>query len=251
MGIVCTPALCPLVIANGSSFFFIAGAGKSVLTYVSPNSSDCSNLYHRILSSAAVIQDIHRISHDGPTCLGYFFFDFKDTGKQDICALLSSLLIQLSDQSDSCCDKLLALCSSHRRGSEFPKPGNGALMRCLEEMLTLPGQVPVYLIIDALDESPDSSGIPSSRGKVLELVKGLVELHLPNLRFFATSRPENDIRAALGSCTSILLHDQDGQKRDIVDYINHVVHSELNIKRWREEDKYLVIKTLSDRAGGM
>jgi hypothetical protein len=126
-------------------------------------------------------------------------------------------------------------------------------MRCLEEMLTLPGQVPVYLIIDALDESPDSSGIPSSRGKVLELVKGLVELRLPHLRLFATSRPQNDIRAVIGSitCTSISLHDEDGQKRDIVDYINHVVRSEMNIKRWREEDKDLVIKTLSDRAGGM
>jgi hypothetical protein len=204
------------------------------------------------LPSGAVIQNIHRISDDGSAYMGYFFFDFKDTRKQDIRALLSSLLVQLSDQSDSYSDKLLALYSSHRRGSELPKPGDSALMRCLEEMLTLPRQVPVYLIIDALDECPDSSGIPSSRGEVLELVKRLVELHLPNVRLFATSRPENDIRAVLGSltCTSISLHHQDGQMVDIVDYIEHVVHSEMNIKRWRVEDKELVIKTLAERAGG-
>jgi hypothetical protein len=120
-------------------------------------------------------------------------------------------------------------------------------------MLTIPGQVPVYLIIDALDECPDGSGIPSSRGKVLELVKTLVELHLPNLRIFATSRPESDIRTVLEplTCTSISIHDEDGQKNDIIDYIHYIVYSDVNMKKWREDDKKLVIKTLSDRAGGM
>jgi hypothetical protein len=185
--------------------------------------------------------------------MAYFFFDFKDAGKQDARALLSSFLVQLSDQSDSYCDKLLSLYSSHRRGSELPKPANDALTRCLEEMLTLPAQVPVYLIIDAIDECPNNCGLPSLRRKVLELVKRLVELQVPNLRLFATSRPENDIRAVLEplTCTSISLHEQNGQKKDIVDYINYIVDSEMNIKQWREQDKNLVIKTLSDRAGGM
>jgi hypothetical protein len=205
------------------------------------------------LNSGAVIQNIEGISNDGSAYLGYFFFDFKDTAKQDMRALLTSLLVQLSDQSNSYCDKLLTVYSNHLRGSELPMPGNNALTQCLEEMLTLHGQVPVYLIIDALDECPDSCGIPSSRGMVLEFVKGLTELRLPNLRLFVTSRPENDIRAALKSltCTPLMLHDEIGQKRDIVNYITYVVDSEMNIKRWREEDKNLVIRTLSDRAGGM
>jgi hypothetical protein len=182
-----------------------------------------------------------------------FFFDFKDKGKQDIHALLSSFFVQLADQSDSCCDILLALYSSHRRGSELQKPASGALTQCLEEMFMILGQVPIYLIIDALDESPDGSGIPSSRGEVLQLVKRLVELNLPNLRIFATSRPESDIRTVLEplTCASISIHDQDGQKSDILDYIRYVVYSDLNMKRWREDDKNLVTKTLSDRAGGM
>jgi hypothetical protein len=148
---------------------------------------------------------------------------------------------------------LLALYKSHRRGSGLQKLANGALMQCLEGMLAIPGQVPLFLIIDALDESPDDSGIPSSRGKVLQLVKALVELHLPNLRIFATSRLEGDIQTVLEplTCASISIHDQDGQHSDIVDYISYVVYSDLNMKRWREDDKKLVIKTLSDRAGGM
>jgi hypothetical protein len=203
--------------------------------------------------SSAVIRNIGRLFDTGSAYLAFFFFDFRDAGKQDVYALLSSFLVQLSDQSDSYCDKLLALYSSQRRGSESPKPGYDALMQCLEEMLVSAGQVPVYLVIDALDECPDNHGIPSPRGKVLELVECLVELHLPNLRLFATSRPESDIRAVLDPLTyaPLSLHDQEGQKRDIVDYINHVIDSDVKIKRWREEDRSEVIRTLSDRACGM
>jgi NACHT domain len=253
MEIVCSPALGHLLLLI--DLHFRSGIWQECY-YVCPPNCNCfdyGNLYHRILASAAVIQDIERISNNGTAFMGYFFFDFKDTRKQDIRALLSSLLVQLSDQSDSYTDKLLALYASHRRGSELPNPGNGALTECLEEMLKLPQRIPVYFLIDALDECPDSCGIPSSRGKVLELVKRLVELHLPNLRLFTTSRPESNIRAVLEplKCPSISLHTQSGQKSDIVDYITHVVRSEVNMKRWREEDKSLVIRTLSERAGGM
>ena len=108
--------------------------------------------------------------------LAYFYFDFKDTAKQDSRALLSSLLIQLSDQSNILCDTLFTLYSAHKRGSE--QPTDDSLARCLKDMLVVMGQVPIYLIIDALNECPDDSGIPSLREKVLELVKELVDLLL-------------------------------------------------------------------------
>jgi hypothetical protein len=122
-------------------------------------------------------------------------------------------------------------------------------------MLTLPDQLPTFLIIDALDESPDSSGIPTPRERVLQLVKELVELHLPDLRICVTSRPETDIRDVLEPLTSyrVSLHDQSGQKKDIVDYVKSVVYSnsEPYMRRWRAEDKELVIEVLSERADGM
>jgi hypothetical protein len=129
-------------------------------------------------------------------------------------------------------------------------------MRCLKEMLTLPNQCPVYLIMDALDECPNTSGIPSAREQVLDLVKELVRLCvLPSLRICATSRPEVNIRNALGSLAfySVSLHDEGGQKEDIADYIQSVVHSTSDtlMKRWREDDKNLVFQTLSERADGM
>jgi hypothetical protein len=120
-------------------------------------------------------------------------------------------------------------------------------------MLLLPTQGSVHIIIDALDECPNNSGMPTPREKVLGLVQNLVGLRLRNVRICVTSRPEIDIRTTLESLTSlrVSLHNQSGQTKDIMDYISSVVYSDRMIQRWREEDKRLVIKTLSERANGM
>jgi len=120
-------------------------------------------------------------------------------------------------------------------------------------MLSLPDQGPVYLIVDALDECPDNSGLPTSREEILGLVEDLVDLHLSNLHVCVTSRPEVDIQTTLEPLTSlqVSLHNQSGQKEDIVNYINSVVSSDTKMRRWREEDRKLVVETLSERADGM
>jgi hypothetical protein len=122
-------------------------------------------------------------------------------------------------------------------------------------MLTIPDQPPVYIILDALDECPNSYGIPSPRAQVLSLVKELIDLRLPHLHICVTSRPEFDIRATLGRLAlhSVSLHDESGQKEDIVDYVKSVVYSESEtmMKRWRDEDKKMVVESLSERADGM
>ena len=109
-------------------------------------------------------------------------------------------------------------------------------------MLALSGQHPVYLIIDALDERLDSRGIPSPCKRLLQLIKELVELRIPNIHVCVTSRPEIDIWEVLEPLTSrrVCLHDQTGQKEDIVaEYIKSVVYldSESIMRRWRKEDK--------------
>ena len=191
------------------------------------------------------------MSDAGSSLLASFYFDFKDTAKQDSRALLSSLLIQLSDQSDILCNALFSLFTLHKRGSE--QPTDDSLARCLEDMLAMMKQVPIYIVMDALDECPNDSGIPSSREKVLELVRDLVELRHPNLRICITSRPEFDIRSTLESLASqqLSLHDEGGQKQDIVDYVTFVVGSDRKMKRWRDDEKNMVIEKLTDKADGM
>ena len=203
--------------------------------------------------SSTVIQDIKAMCKAGDASMAYFYFDFRNAGKQGLQDLVRSLLTQLSAQSARRCDTLRNLYSAHDEGKN--QPGDSDLTECLKEMLTFFNQCPTYLIIDALDESPNSPGIPSPREKVLRLVEELIELCLPNLRICVTSRPEIDIRNVLEPLTfcRVSLHDQSGQKEDIAAYVRSVVYSksEQIMRRWRTEDKELVIKSLSERADGM
>ena len=203
--------------------------------------------------SSTVIQDIEVMCKAENASMAYFYFDFRDANKQGLRDLVLSLLNQLSACLGPRCDILSELYSAHDEGKN--QPSDGILSNCLKKMLTLPDQRPTYLIIDALDESPNTSGIPSPRETVLQLLKELVDLSLPNLHICVTSRPEIDIRNVVEPLTSrrVSLHDQSGQKKDIVDYVRSVVYSdsEYIIRRWKMEDKELVIKTLSDRADGM
>jgi len=88
---------------------------------------------------------------------------------------------------------------------------------------------------------------------VLELIEKLIKLNLSNLRLCVTSRPEVDIRLSLEPLTTncISLHEQIGQKKDIEDYVRSVVYSDRSMRRWREEDKKLVVETLTEKADGM
>jgi hypothetical protein len=183
--------------------------------------------------------------------MAYFYFDFKDIDKQKLANLLPSLLIQLSARSDPCCDILSRLYSSHDRGVR--KPSDRTMVECLKEMLIAEAQGPTYIVMDALDECPITSTIPSPREEVLEFVEELVRLHLPNVHICVTSRPEHDIQAVLQDLTqrAVSLHDESGQQEDIVNYVTSFVRSDRKVRRWREEDKDLVIKILSEKADGM
>ena len=84
-------------------------------------------------------------------------------------------------------------------------------------MPVLEWQGTTYIILDALDERPITSSMPSPREEVLDLMEDLVGFHLPNLRICVTSRPESDIRIVLERSTERPdpLHDESGQKEDI------------------------------------
>ena len=185
--------------------------------------------------------------------MAYFYFDFRDDDKQARSNLLPSLLVQLSSRSDAFFDVLFHLYKTHDNGAR--QPSDKALTQCLKDMLTLPNQGPVYLIMDALDECPDTSDVPSTRAQVLELIKDLVGLRLPGLHICATSRPEVDISDVLGSIASqaVSLHEERGQEKDIAEYVRFVVYSgsSISMRRWREEEKEHVIETLSQKADGM
>lgn len=201
--------------------------------------------------SSAIIQDVEGLRAAGLAILAYYYFDFRDVRKQDRYGLLSSLISQLSIKSDSCYEVLSEFYSENASGTG--RPDSGALSKCIRDMLSLSGQGPVYIVIDGLDECPDTSGMPSAREDVLELIDELIDLSLPNVHLCVASRPEIDIRNALEPLRplEVSLHDEDGQKNDIIEYIKSIVYSDRKMRSWREEDRQLVIDMLSRGADGM
>ena len=204
-----------------------------------------------MFASSAIIQDVDAMRKSGLASLAFYYCDFMEDQKKDRRGLLSSVLVQLCHQSDSYCDILSDFYLEHRRGSQ--QPSDESLVRCLKDLLKMPGQAPVHLIVDALDECPNNSAMPSPREKVLTLVKELVESDLPNLRICVTSRPETDIKGVLDPLTfrSVSLHDEIGQIGDIDYFIKSIVNTDPKMRSWKAQDKQLVIDVLTKSADGM
>jgi hypothetical protein len=195
-----------------------------------------------LLIRSAIIEDIKRMRESKSALVAYYYFDFKDASKRDIRGLLTSLLLQLVDDSDSCWDLLSQLHKECRDGSD--QPSDVTLARCLKNMLEFPGQIPTNNI-----------GTPSPREKVLNFVEDLVESNPSNLFMCITSRPEQDITTILNPLTPssrrVSLHEEVGQRNDIDSYVRSFVQSDRAMRRWRNEDRELVIDMLSERANGM
>ena len=204
-----------------------------------------------VLASSAIIQDVDVMRKSGLASLAFYYCDFREDQKKDRHGLLTSVLVQLCHQSDSYSDILSTFYSEHARGSQ--QPSDDALAGCLKDLLKTPGQAPVYLILDALDECTNKSALPSPREKVLQLVEELVDLRVLNLRICLTSRPETDIKRVLNplSFRAVSLHDESGQLGDIDYYIKEVVNTDPIMRRWKAEDKQLVIDALTEKSDGM
>jgi len=189
----------------------------------------------------------------GLAILAYYYFDSRESKKQDLYGLLSSLLWQLSAESDSYLDILSKLYSDSASGTR--KPSTSSASGRLADMLNLPGQRRIYIIVDALDGCPasDVSGRPSAREEVLEFIQEVVGLKLPNVHLCVASRPEIDVMRSLRPLKplEISLHDEGAQKDDVAKYIESAVHSYSETKGWNNEETQLIIDTLSEEANGM
>lgn len=225
-----------------------AGAGKSVIWCVILSIARTPELI--LLASSAIIEDIHLSQKSGLASLAFFYCDFRDDQKKGQHGLLLSLLAQLCEQSDAYSAIPSDFYVAHGRGSQLAS--DSELVGCLKDMLRLPGQATVHIIIDVLDECPIITGLPPPREKVLELVEELVNLQIPNLRICLTSRPEDDIVPVLAPLAfhSVSLHDESGQIHDIAEYVRSAIDKDHEMRRWKPTVKQLVIDVLTKKAAG-
>jgi hypothetical protein len=178
----CVPvAIVRLTPSHGIGFWQL-DQGKRHLVRCS--SSSPASSHNSLFAGSSVIQDIMAICEAGLAIMAFFYFDFRDLVKQTCHDLLLSLVSQLSTRSSSYCDILHRVYEAHEEGTRQPR--DDTLKECLKDMLRLPGQGPIFIILDALDEFPDSSEFPSPRDNVLQLVKELVDLRLQELHICAT-----------------------------------------------------------------
>jgi hypothetical protein len=200
-------------------------------------------------TSSTIIEDIDHWRRNGLASLAFFYCDFRMDDKRCLRGLLSSLLVQFCRFSNSYSTILSDFYSEHDNGSRHPS--DKALIECLKRILKQPGQAPIYVIIDGLDECPNLFDIPSPREKVLKFVEELVDLHLENLHICVTSRLEADIKVSLDRLPfdQISLHTESGQAQDIVDYVRSVVDTDEKMKRWKAADKKHVVEVLTRKCG--
>src|ERR1700679_4227459 len=113
-----------------------AGAGKSVIWYDVLSTVRFRKL--TLLASSAIIEDIRTSQKSGLASLAFFYCDFRDDEKKDRRGLLSSLLVQLGEQSDAYSNILSKFYEVHRRGSQQSHASDSELTDCLKDMLKLP-----------------------------------------------------------------------------------------------------------------
>jgi hypothetical protein len=111
--------------------------------------------------------------------IAYFYFDFRDRGKQSHEHLLRSLVTLFSAQCPSTPKALERLYSSNQDGRW--KPTVNALVTTLGDILRSFQQA--YIVVDALDECTD-------REELLGLIEDIVNWKIDTLHILVTNQKE-------------------------------------------------------------
>ena len=200
-----------------------AGCGKTVL---------CST----------VIEDIrvHCKSRKNAT-YGTFYFTFSDNQKQSYENLLRSLVAQLT-WKEPALSMLVQACEKPNASI----PGLEELERILLSCVQSHGEI--FLLLDALDESPEGSEV---RQNVLDGLERLAS-EAPNIRMFVTSREINDV----GETMQILGADLVSIRARLVDadiqrYASSQLSRDRKLSKLDVATKSLIEDTISQQADGM
>jgi hypothetical protein len=203
--------------------------------------------------SSSVIEEVQR-TRDKSDMIAHYYFNSKDPTKCDLRGLLASLVTQLGDSSDRYLGAIFQLHANRPNVSE--RPSETELARLLKSFPGLQAQNSIYIIIDGIDNCPNT-GTKSARRKVLEFLEDLVRSRHSNLHICITSSPKKDMQRYLNLLASstrdrrVTLHEQDGQMEDIKIYISDFVKKDEGMQTWPDGDKERFVEVLSDQGGGM
>ena len=200
-----------------------AGSGKSVL---------CSTAIQSVLK--------HR-GYDRSIGVAFFYFTFNDDSKKDESSMLRALLLQLSSQLQDGYADLKQLHESYKTGI----PPSPKLLEYLRRLIQRFRHV--YILLDALDESPRSG----PRRYVLDTLETMRQWGVGHLHLFVTSRDESDIHEYLNlPAIQQVTMSNAGVDRDIVDFISGQLSGDRRLQRLSSyQDK--ISKALAQGARGV
>jgi len=207
---------------------------------------DCSFLWisgrpgcgKTVLSSTAIQYSLRHRRSNPSIGIAFHYFSFSDDSKQDASGLLRALLLQLSNQVGDGNADISSLYSTCK-DAQPPVP---ALMLTLKQVI--PKFQDVYVVVDALDESPRGE----KRDAVLEMLSEMRGWSVRGLHILVTSRDELEIREQLRlQINEEVRMDKTAVDHDIKDYI---------VQRLQQDSKFIrhhadIEKTLIERADGM
>ncbi|KAJ2988860.1 hypothetical protein NUW58_g3758 [Xylaria curta] len=196
-----------------------------------------------VLCSTAIQYTLRHRRSNVRIGIAFFFFTFNDSAKQSLSGMLRALILQLSGQINNN-GGLLSLHESYRS----TMPPDQALVGCLRQLLREFDDV--YIIVDALDESPRDR----CRKDVLRALVDLRKWSEPSLHLLVTSRDEPDIRDVLLEELGAFPHDIISMKNDAVNgdirsFVSGSLKSDRRLRKW---EKYhdQIEKALTERANG-
>ena len=131
---------------------------------------------------------------------------------------------------------------------KYGEPPISAWKTAIRSLLENSG--PSYIIIDALDECPNSGG---ERAKLTSALKDLKEFGIASLHILVTSRKEADVEKALSPIVtmpplSIQNTEVDG---DIRTYVVNQLGTDPKLSKWPNSIKEEMKRELVERACGM
>ncbi|VUC20320.1 unnamed protein product [Clonostachys rosea] len=212
-----------------ASFLWVAGfagCGKSVLM-------------------TTIIQHTYRHRRSNPDIgLAFFFFTFNDETKQSCSAMLRSIILQLSSQLNQKEDALSQLWKRYK--PHFPP--DQALLECFRQLVRS-FKKDVYIIIDALDESP----FDKHREGVLEALDEVRSWSEARLHLTVSSRDYFDIRSTLLSTSSdesVIKMKNESIDRDIKDFVHQHLRTHQKFRKWSDHYDQIEV-ALTDGAQGV
>ena len=188
--------------------------------------------------SSTIVEDIDPKHSIGKA---YFYCDISDVRKRRVTDILSSLVIHLlawEPHDKSLLDKTYKV---HQDG--LSKPSDEKLLKILGQFIS--GFEETYILVDALDECLNME-------EILNFIENLHKLALKQCHLLVTSRREPQIADVIMPMEPIEIDMcQMPIDADIKIYIDTMLHSSPELRRWGKNDKDLIRNVLLEKANGM